>query len=176
MAGAEWFGEEVRRQMVDRFGADATDEGGLVVRTSLDPALQATADQVLRRGLINYDRVHGGWRGPVARLDPSAATLRAGWPRSLAALAAAARHAAHLDARRGAGGQWRRCAAWRGWMPQVRSIRLAMLLSDTAWARPNHNGSIGGSPRKMADVVQVGDVVMVEPAATALPPGHGRGG
>ncbi len=41
--GADWFGEEVRRQMVERFGQDTTTQGGLVVRTSLDPALQVAA-------------------------------------------------------------------------------------------------------------------------------------
>ena len=39
--GADWFAEEVRRQLIDRFGADVTTQGGLMVRTSLDPALQA---------------------------------------------------------------------------------------------------------------------------------------
>ena len=164
VSGAEWFGEEVRRQMVDRFGADATVEGGLVVRTSLDPSLQATADQVLRRGLVNYDRAHGGWRGPVARLDPSAATLRAGWPRSLAA----------LPRPPGMLANWQLAVtlevngadARLGWVDGAGAQHVSsMALGETGWARPNHNGALGGAPRKMGDVVQVGDVVMVEPAA-----------
>ena len=167
-AGSEWFGEEVRHQMVDRFGAEATTEGGLVVRTSLDPALQAAADQVLRKGLMNYDRSHSGFRGPVARLDPSAATLRANWARSVAALPrppgmlptwhlAVALEVSGAEAR-------------MGWMDDSGTQHNSvMLLSDSGWARPNHNGSIGGSPRRMADVVQIGDVVMTEPAsATSL--------
>ncbi len=173
VAGAEWFGEEVRRQMVDRFGADATTEGGLVVRTSLDPALQATADRVLRRGLVNYDRIHGGWRGPVARLDPSAATLRAGWARSLASLPRppgmlANWHLAVAMEVSGAEAQM----AWTddGGAPH----NSAMLLGETTWARPNRNGALGGTPRRMADVVQVGDVVMVEqPSATTTPAARG---
>ena len=166
--GAEWFGEEVRRQMVDRFGAEATTEGGLVVRTSLDPALQTVADQVLRKGLMAYDRSHSGFRGPVARLDPSAATLRAGWPRSLAVLP---RPPGMLD-------DWHLAVALEvsgaearmGWIDSAGTPRTStMLLSESGWARPNHNGSIGGSPRRMADVVQTGDVVMAEPvAATPL--------
>src|ERR1700722_3056109 len=44
VTGADYFAEEVRRRLVDRFGADVTTQGGLVVRTSLDPTLQAYAD------------------------------------------------------------------------------------------------------------------------------------
>ncbi len=168
--GAEWFGEEVRRQMVDRFGADATTEGGLVVRTSLDPALQTVADQVLRRGLMAYDRAHGGFRGPVARLDPSAAVLRTGWPRSLAALP---RPPGMLP-------DWQLAVALEvtgaearlGWLDSAGAQHVSsMALGDTGWARPNHNGVVGGAPRRMADVVQVGDVVMVAPpSVSARPP------
>ncbi len=161
VAGSEWFGEEVRRQMVDRFGLEQTTEGGLVVRTSLDPALQATADQVLRRGLLAYDRAHGGWRGPVARLDLAGA-LHAGWARSLAALPrppgmlADWRLAVALEVSAG--------EARMGWLDPAGNSRVStMLLGDTGWARPSHNGVVGGAPRRMADVVQVGDVVMAEP-------------
>ena len=51
VAGGEWFGEEVRRQLVDHFGADLTTTGGYTVRTSLDPVLQTAADKALRAGL-----------------------------------------------------------------------------------------------------------------------------
>ena len=36
-------------------------------RTTLDPAIQAVADNALRDGLITYDRRHG-WRGPYAKI------------------------------------------------------------------------------------------------------------
>ena len=65
-AGA-YFTEEVRREIVERYGTDALYEGGLTIRTTLDSNLQALAEKVLRRGLRRYDRRHG-WRGPLARL------------------------------------------------------------------------------------------------------------
>ena len=86
IAGGEYFSEEVRRQMIERFGADATTQGGYVIRTSLDPALQSAADEALRKGLLAYDRARGGWRGPVAKLDAGAG-LRQGWSNRLADLA-----------------------------------------------------------------------------------------
>ncbi len=49
--GADWFTEEVRRQLLARFGQDTTTQGGLMVRTSLDPALQLVAERSLRDGL-----------------------------------------------------------------------------------------------------------------------------
>ena len=44
--GADWFTEEVRRQLVAQFGQDMTTQGGLMVRTSLDPVLQIAAEKV----------------------------------------------------------------------------------------------------------------------------------
>ena len=160
VAGSEWFGEEVRRELVDRFGADAATQGGLVVRTSFDPAMQALSDQVLRRGLLAYDRAHGGWRGPVARLDP--AQLRTGWARSLAALPRPPGMIENwqlgVALEVGAG------EAKMAWTDKAGASHTgSVLLADTGWARPNHNGVLGGSPRKMSEVLQAGDVVMLEP-------------
>ncbi len=166
VGGSEWFGEEVRRQMVDRFGADATTEGGLVVQTSFDPAMQATADQVLRRGLMSYDRQHGGWRGPVARLDPGAA-LHTGWTRSLAALPRPPGMLAgwFLGVALEVGGAEAKVA----WTDNAGANHSTpMLLADSGWARPNRNGALGAAPRRMADVVQLGDVVMIEPVGEKL--------
>ena len=163
VAGSEWFGDEVRRELVDRFGIDAATEGGLVVHTSLDPAVQATADRVLRAGLMRYDRAHGGWRGPVTRLESSVAA-GAGWARALAAVP---RPPGMLT-------EWRLAVvqgvtpgeAKLGWVDgSGASHSAAMLLSDTLWARSNHGGALGGTPRRMAEVVQPGDVVMAEPVA-----------
>lgn len=67
--GSEWFSEEVRRELVDRYGMDQTTQGGLVVQTSLNPVLQQEATRDLREGLMRYDRQHGGWRGAVTRIE-----------------------------------------------------------------------------------------------------------
>jgi penicillin-binding protein 1A len=61
---ADYFTEEVRRELVARFGEDQLYQGGLSVRTTLDPKLQVIARSELRRGLEAYDRRHG-YRGPV---------------------------------------------------------------------------------------------------------------
>jgi penicillin-binding protein 1A len=66
---ANYFAEEVRRELVAQYGENDLYKGGLTVRTSLNPKLQAMADKALRDGLIAYDRRHG-WRGPSQHLQP----------------------------------------------------------------------------------------------------------
>ena len=66
---AEYFTEEVRKEIIERYGDDALYEGGLSVRTTLDPELQVIARKALHNGLIGYDRKRG-YRGPVARISP----------------------------------------------------------------------------------------------------------
>ena len=73
-ADAGYFLEEVRRQLIDKFGEKAEDgpnsvyAGGLWVRTSLDTQLQTAAQNSLRAALLRYG---GGraWHGPIARID-----------------------------------------------------------------------------------------------------------
>ena len=65
---AEYFTEEVRRQLQGLFGEDQLYGGGLSVRTTLDPRLQELARKALMDGLIDYDQKEG-FRGPVASVD-----------------------------------------------------------------------------------------------------------
>jgi penicillin-binding protein 1A len=64
---ADFFAEEVRRILKDKYGQDSLYQGGLSVRSSINPELQQIAVQSLRDGLSAYDKRHG-WRGPVASL------------------------------------------------------------------------------------------------------------
>ncbi|WP_423606894.1 penicillin-binding protein 1A [Sphingomonas sp. MS122] len=65
-----YFIEEVRRQLLDRFGETEKSgpysvyAGGLWVRTSFDPEIQKAAQKALRDGLLRYDRGRG-WSGPM---------------------------------------------------------------------------------------------------------------
>jgi len=67
---SDYFAEEVRRQIISRYGEDALYEGGLSVRTTLDPELQRMARQALQKGLIKYDTAQG-YRGAVAKVTVS---------------------------------------------------------------------------------------------------------
>ncbi len=163
VGGAGYFAEEVRRRLIDKFGADQTTQGGLVVRTSLDATLQNAAEKALRAGLVRYDQHHGGWRGPVARLD--GVDSHANWAAALAQVArppgmpaawelavvtAAANGVAQMGLLDRAGGG-----------PRV----LPMQLSDIGWARAVRGSGLGPSPRRIDEAMKVGDVVMTELAS-----------
>ncbi|MFQ5467018.1 MAG: penicillin-binding protein 1A [Kiloniellaceae bacterium] len=158
---ADYFVEEVRRELVDLEGDAALYQGGLSVRTTLDPRLQEIAERVLRAGLIAYDRRHG-WRGPVARLAPDGAQSPQGtdWvaalatieppagmsPWSLAAVTA-------LDAKQA---EIALVDGRRGFIP----------MAELHWARPwLKKQRVGARPKVPGGVLTVGDVVMVEPVA-----------
>jgi len=64
----EYFTEEVRRAIIARYGEDALYEGGLSVRTTLDPQMQVRARKALQNGLIKYDTLRG-YRGPATTIE-----------------------------------------------------------------------------------------------------------
>ncbi len=147
---APYFAEEVRRELVDRFGDGALYEGGLSVRTTLDPRLQRIAQQILRDGLVSYDRRHG-WRGPVTRLkDPVA------WITELR----------EIEAPVGAG-LWRLAAivnveAGGAVVGFIDGTTGVVPLSELRWAREWRSGQKRGPPIKSAETVLAsGDVVLV---------------
>lgn len=69
-----YFVEEVRRQLIDKFGENekagpfSVYSGGLWVRTSYDTKLQQYAQTALRDGLLRFDRGRG-WTGPLGHVD-----------------------------------------------------------------------------------------------------------
>ena len=73
-AGSGYFVEEVRRQLLDKFGEDqragpySVYSGGLWVRTSLDNKIQDYAQTALREGLLRFDSGRG-WSGPMGHVE-----------------------------------------------------------------------------------------------------------
>jgi len=65
---APYFAEEVRRKMLKNFGFDALYQGGLSIRTTLNPMLQRYADEALVNGLENLDK-RQGWRGAIDNIN-----------------------------------------------------------------------------------------------------------
>jgi penicillin-binding protein 1A len=64
----EYFAEEVRRDIFERYGEKKLYEGGLSVRTTLDPKLQVMARKSMVAGLVNFDEAQG-WRGAQNKID-----------------------------------------------------------------------------------------------------------
>jgi penicillin-binding protein 1A len=65
---AGYFAEEVRRELSERYGEKKLYEGGLSVRTTLDPQMQVYARKALVDGLVRYDESRG-WRGALRHVD-----------------------------------------------------------------------------------------------------------
>lgn len=149
---ANYFAEEVRRELQRLYGSDALYQGGLSVRTSLDPHLQDLADQTLRAGLRSYDLRHG-WRGPLQKIESFD-----DWVGQLVA----------IERPKGAG-DWQLAvvldadakAAAIGFSDRSRGT---IPFAEMKWARPwKPNQNVGAEPKKPADVLARGDVVLVEP-------------
>jgi len=149
---ADFFVEEVRRELIGQYGEDGLYEGGLSVRTTLDPRLQKIADEALRAGLVAYDRRHG-WRGPVNSI-----ALDGGWLGPLRSVKAPSGI-----------GPWLLATALNVGDDSV-EIGLengevgAIALSTMKWARAWRKGQLRGpAVKRTGDVLKVGDVVMVSP-------------
>ena len=151
---AKYYAEEVRRELVARYGEEDLYKGGLSVRTSLNPHYQRIAVQALRGGLEAYDRRHG-WRGPFANV-----ALDRGW---LGALK-------DIKTTKGIG-QWQ-LAVVREVLQDRAEVGLidgnlgSIPLAELRWARAWMKGErLGPRVKKAADVLNAGDVVAVEKVA-----------
>jgi penicillin-binding protein 1A len=149
---ADYFAEEVRRQLVDRFGEESVLEGGLAVKTSLDPKLQNAATKALRDGLLAYDRKARGWRGPVDHMADSA-----DWQAKLKEVpipaGAEAWEKAVVSGLKNTEALIAFADGKRGRIPWT----------EINWARKElANNKFGPAIHQPSDILSVGDVVMVE--------------
>ena len=151
IAGADYFAEDIRRDLVSRYGEDALYKGGLVVRSTVNGSLQDMASRALRAGLLAYDRRHG-WRGPVAHL-----TSGPDWQKRLAALPFPQ------------GGEPWRLAAVVNMAEQSVMVGFpdgstgTIPWTELKWARPAlPHQHMGPFPHRAAEILSIGDVVLVE--------------
>ncbi len=153
LVNADFFAEDVRRELVARYGDGKLYAGGLSVRTTLDPKLQRYARHALRDGLIAYDRRHG-WRGPLAHIP-----LDANWQVRLNEME-----------RPAALGAWRIAVVTKldkeaAWIRLSDGTEGFITMDNLAWARKTlPDQHYGARPHAPSDVLAKGDVVAVAPA------------
>lgn len=163
LARADFFTEEVRRTLVAGMGSEGFYEGGLSIRTTVLPSLQAAADRALRSGLSAYDRRYG-WRGPLGRIeevspDPpdESDEAKESWQERLARFdpgfklldwhLALVREVTDEEARIGF----------------ADGSKGALPLERLRWAREQRDGGELGPPvERVSQVLSVGDVILVE--------------
>jgi penicillin-binding protein 1A len=68
LLSAQYFTEEVRRELAKTYGEDQLYGGGLSVRTTLEPRMQLFARKALMDGLVKFDQGEG-YRGPEATIE-----------------------------------------------------------------------------------------------------------
>ncbi len=155
---AEYFAEEVRRELYERYGEKKLYEGGLSVRTTLDPKMQLIARKSLIDGLVKYDEAHG-WRGAVKQIDISGdwgvklaevKALNDVSPWRLSVVLEVNDQSARIGLQPGRDPT--------GYVGKDRDIGI-LPLDGVKWARVS-----GKAPTKVAQVLNPGDVVYVEAA------------
>ena len=170
---AEYFVEEARKQIFNLYGEDELYEGGLSIRTTLDTRLQLAGRQALRKGLEAFDR-RRGYRGPISRLenfddwkkklqdvnaprdigDWRVAVVKSikGDTATLGFADKLTERPDDLDDKEGDGSE------------DYKRLSSGLLhLKDVQWAgKPTANGRNIKAPSKITDVVQTGDVILVQ--------------
>ena len=153
-----YFTDEIRRELTNRLGADQLFGGGLAIRATEDPDLQAVAAAALRKRLEEYDRKLEIYWGAYATIP---AEELAG------------------------DGAWRGALSGRNLPRDIPEWKLAVVLEvgektakigvegvdgtaeltvrEAKWARPRlEDGSAGPRPKVASDIWAVGDVVFVK--------------
>lgn len=169
---ANYFAEDVRRELKKTYGDDELYGGGLSVRTSLSPRLQSIAERELKDGLVVYDQRHG-WRGPLGNMDLFAAPYLA-WKEDFVKINANLgverwQHAVVLEVRDEVAiiateDALKQSETFEG-LP-VQSISLEQVKWARKWLADDRRGP---SVKSVAEVLLQGDMIAVEKIETEEP-------
>jgi penicillin-binding protein 1A len=161
----EYFAEEVRRDILERYGEKKLYEGGLSVRTTLDPKIQVMARKAMVAGLVNYDEQQG-YRGAISKLD-----ISGDWGVKLAEIKSLSdispwRMAVVLetsDQSARIGFQPNRELG--GAISKQRETGL-VTIDGVKWAKAAQGATKGRAATSVAQVLQPGDVIYADPLFT----------
>jgi len=150
---APYFAEEVRRDLANRYGEDSLYQGGLAVKTSVDPTYQDIAEKALREGLMAYDMRHG-WRGALTTFE-----TMDDWRRQLA----------EIERSKGMLKGWDfgvvlDVSVEQAKIGLVDSNQGVITLEDAKWARAykNEGYTLGPEVKSLDKLLKIGDVIIVE--------------
>ncbi len=149
---AEYYSEEVRRTIVHNLGEDALYEGGLIVRTTINPKIQSIATKAFRKGLLDYDVRHG-WRGAEVQIS-----LEGDYQKALK----------EAKLIRGAEPSWEKAVVLKTGQDKAEietedGDKGYIYLKDLKWAKPAlKNKFVGDEPNSVAKVLNAGDVIYAE--------------
>jgi len=153
-----YFTDEIRRQLNETLGPEQLFGGGLAIRATVDPELQAVAGQALRDRLEEYDRKLEIYWGPYAQVPVEELAEEGGWREALSSRALP-----------------RDIPGWK--LAVVLALEedraqvgiegeegdAFLTVREAGWARLRlEDGSTGAKPRVASDIWAVGDVVFVK--------------
>jgi penicillin-binding protein 1A len=158
----EYFAEEVRRDVFERYGEKKLYEGGLSVRTTLDPKLQVMARKTMTAGLVNFDEAQG-WRGATSKLD-----ISGDWGVKLADVKSLSdispwRLAVVLDVSDQSARIGLQPGRELGGAVAKDRVTGLIALDGVKWAKPAAGPARGRTPTTISQVIAAGDVVYVDP-------------
>jgi penicillin-binding protein 1A len=150
----DYFIEDVRRTLIEKFGEDAEDSrnsvygGGLWIRTSVNPMMQEAAETAMRDGFQRYEYARP-WRGPAAKIEPGE-----GWQGRLQGTSIPLGYA-----------DWRKAVVLGR---DGTSIRLGFTDGSTG-AMPASNATrlLRGTNQSAAQVLKPGDVIQTKRVGSA---------
>jgi penicillin-binding protein 1A len=158
----EYFAEEVRRDVFERYGEKKLYEGGLSVRTTLDPKLQVMARKTMTAGLVSFDEAQG-WRGATNKIDISGdwgvkladvKSLSDVSPWRLAVVLETSEQSARIGFQPG-----RELGGAVSKERQTGNITL----EGVRWAKPTAGPARGKTPSAVSQVLSPGDVIYADP-------------
>jgi penicillin-binding protein 1A len=158
----EYFAEEVRRDIFERYGEKKLYEGGLSVRTTLDPKIQGMARKTMAAGIVNYDEAQG-WRGPLSKLDISgdwgvkladAKSLSDISPWRMAVVLETSDQSARIGFQPG--------RELGGAVAKDRQTGI-ITLEGIKWAKPAAGPAKGKTPTAVSQILSPGDVIYADP-------------
>jgi penicillin-binding protein 1A len=158
----EYFAEEVRRDIFERYGEKKLYEGGLSVRTTLDPKMQVMARKTMAAGLVNFDEAQG-YRGAVSKLDISGdwglklaevKSLSDVSPWRMAVVLETSPQSARIGFQPG--------RELGGAVSKERQTGL-ITLDGVKWARAAEGPQRSRAPTSVAQVLSPGDVIYADP-------------
>jgi penicillin-binding protein 1A len=162
IAASEYFAEEVRRYINDKYTEKKLYEGGLSVRTTLDPHLQKAARKALTDGMVKYDEAQG-YRGALQKIE-----ITGDWGAKLAEIKALNdiqpwRLAVVLEIN----DQAARIGLQPGREPSGALVKQresgTIGMDGVRWAKPASGPARGQVPKRISQALEVGDVIYVDP-------------
>jgi penicillin-binding protein 1A len=158
----EFFAEEVRRDILERYGEKKLYGGGLSVRATLDPKLQVMARKAMVTGLVKFDEEQG-YRGPVSKLDISGdwgvkladiKSLSDISPWQMAVVLETSDQSARIGFQPG--------RDLGGGLSKERKTGI-VTLDGVRWARATSGATRGKTPTTVAQLLAPGDVIYADP-------------